>query len=227
MQYIVEFDSTGMVNHSKKGVSLATSGELCHSIATALGISFETAREHLRNIRRAGMISFKGHGRGAAEMTTLDASRLLIATAASPFTKASVATVEAFGSLLPNREGRLKANLETHLANMLQRLIDERANLAPAYRRPSQVPEDLKSRMALTFVSAVNSTPADFPMAAIVRRFRNEVANFDFEAVRFTSEVLLEPVADATSFAVQTRNAGLIQTREVPAWTLAEIAHSL
>lgn len=206
---------------------MATSGELCKSVAAALGIPFETTREHLRNIRRVGLISFKGHGRGAAEMTTLDAARLLIAAAASPYTKASVVTVESFGSLLPSRERRLKSNLETYLANMLQRLNDERSNLAPAYFRPSEVNSGPNSRMALTFVSAVNATPTDFPMAAIVRRFRNEGGTLDVEAVRFASDVLAEPVANATSFAVQVKSVGLIQTREVPAWTLAEIAHSL
>src|SRR5664279_5275445 len=80
---------------------MATSGELCVATAKALGISFEATREHLRHIRRAGMISFKGHGRGAATMTTPDASRLLIAAAGSSFAKDSVQTLKEFGSLQP------------------------------------------------------------------------------------------------------------------------------
>src|SRR6202022_3125575 len=123
---------------------MATSGELCQSMAAALGIPFETMREHLRNIRRAGMISFKGHGRGAAAMTTLDAARLLIAAAGSPFVKDSVATLEEFGSLQPIGAGKPmrgsvtgdlqpRIALENYLAGMMQRLIDEREQLSNAY----------------------------------------------------------------------------------------------
>src|ERR1700688_1302036 len=100
---------------------MATSGELCLVTAEALGIPFETTREHLRNIRRAGMISFKGHGRGAAAMTTLDAARLLIAAAGSSFVKDSIETLEGFGKLKPTRKsprprGVKEVTLETHLA---------------------------------------------------------------------------------------------------------------
>lgn len=208
---------------------MATSGQLCQSIASALGVPFETTREHLRNIRRAGMISFKGHGRGAAEMTTLDAARLLIATAASPFVKDSVVTVEAFGLLLPDRRWRRRDNMETQLANMMQRLIDEKHDLAPAYSRPVEQFAGAESRMALSFISAVAARPVDYPVVAVLRRFRNAYASFsvDFEQVRFASGPGSESIDDATRYAIRFSQAGLIQTREVPAWTLAEIAHSL
>src|SRR3981081_1010117 len=119
---------------------MTTSGELCQSMAEALGIPFETTRAHLRNIRRAGMISFKGHGRGAAAMTTLDAARLLLAAAGSSFVQDSVATLEEFGSLEPVEAGKparggvttapkLRIVLEKYLAEVMQRLIDEREHL--------------------------------------------------------------------------------------------------
>ena len=70
-------------------------------------------------------------------MTTLDASRLLIATAGSSFVKDSVETLEEFGSLQPlaaDKPVRGRATVarppviafEKYLAEMMQRLIDEK-----------------------------------------------------------------------------------------------------
>jgi hypothetical protein len=212
---------------------MATSGELCLATAEALGISFETTREHLRHIRRAGMISFKGHGRGAATMTTLDASRLLIATAGSSFVKDSVETLEEFGSLQllaadkPVRGGAVverpsRIAFEKYLAEMMQRLIDEKEQLSSAYRRPPQDPEPIGS-IALRLISVVSASSKNFPKLAIARRF----ARTGVSAVSFASPKWSTPVMNVTEYALQLRGVGLVQTRDVPAWTLAEIAHAL
>jgi hypothetical protein len=212
---------------------MATSGELCLVTAEALGISFETTREHLRHIRRAGMISFKGHGRGAAAMTTLDASRLLIAAAGSSFVKDSVETLEEFGSLQPlsadkPARGGVTADrlpriaFEKYLAEMMQRLIDEKEQLSSAYRRPPQDPLPIGT-MGLTLISVVSATTKHFPRLAIARRFtRTGVA-----AVSFASPKWSNPVMNVTEYALKVPGVGLVQTRDVPAWTLAEIAHAL
>lgn len=97
---------------------------------------------------RAGMISFKGHGRGAATMTTLDASRLLIAAAGSSFAKDSVQTLKEFGSLQPlaadnpvrgasvvERPSRI--TFEKYLTEMMQRLIDEKEQLSSCLPSPT------------------------------------------------------------------------------------------
>ena len=212
---------------------MATSGELCQAMAEALGIPFETMREHLRNIRRAGLITFKGHGRGAATMTTLDASRLLIATAGSSFVKDSVETLEEFGSLQPIGSGKpLRGSvtkklqpriaLEKYLAEMMQRLIDEKAQLSSAYRRPPHDPEPIGS-IALQLISAVSASSKKFPKLAIARRF----ARTGVSAVSFASPKWSTPVSNVTEYALQFPGVGLVQTRDVPAWTLAEIAHAL
>lgn len=212
---------------------MATSGELCLVTAEALGISFETTREHLRHIRRAGMISFKGHGRGAATMTTLDASRLLIAAAGSSFVKDSVETLEEFGSLQPIGSGKpLRGSvtkdlqpriaLEKYLAEMMQRLIDEREQLSSAYRRPPQDPPPIGS-IALRLMSVVSASSKNFPRLAIVRRF----ARSGVSAVSFASPKWSNPVSNVTEYVLQLPGVGLVQTRDVPAWTLAEIAHAL
>jgi hypothetical protein len=213
---------------------MATSGELCLATAEALGISFETTREHLRHIRRAGMISFKGHGRGAATMTTLDASRLLIATAGSSFVKDSVETLEEFGSLQPIGSGKpMRGSLtevlqpriafEKYLAEMMQRLIDEKEQLSSAYRRPPQDPEPIGS-IALRLMSVVSASSKNFPRLAIARRFARTGG---VSAVSFASPRWSPPVSNITEYVLQLRGVGLVQTRDVPAWTLAEIAHAL
>src|ERR1700694_3671349 len=148
---------------------MVTSGELCLVTAKAVGISFETTREHLRNIRRAGMISFKGHGRGAAAMTTLDAARLLIAAAGSSFVKDSIETLEGFGKLKPTRKSRRprgtkEITLEGYLADVMQKLIDEGDQLPVAYRRP--VGPGADSRIALRMMSVVCARPSKFPRTA-------------------------------------------------------------
>jgi hypothetical protein len=209
---------------------VATSGELCISVATALGIPFETTREHLRNIRRAGMISFKGHGRGAAAMTTLDAARLLIAAAGSSFVKDSIETLDGFGKLKPTRKsprprGMKEITLEGYLADVMQKLIDEGDQLPDAYRRP--VGPGVDSRIALRMMSVVSARPSEFPRTASVWRFLNYGITRDFTVVSFSSSDLSSPPRNSTEYAVQLGEAGLIQTRDVPAWVLAEIAHAL
>lgn len=212
---------------------MATSGQLCQSVAEALGVPFATVREHLRNIRRTGEISFKGHGRGAAAMTTLDAARLLIAAAGSSFVKDSVETLAGFGKLRPigpikTMRGlfapRLKfvTDLELNLAQMMQRLIDEKDRLPNAYRRPPQNPRPHEC-IALTLMSVVGAQPSA-PSRVAITRFIDER---DVTAVSFGPPKWATPVMDEAEYALRLQGAGLIQTRHVPAWTLAEIAHKL
>lgn len=213
---------------------MATSGQLCQTVATALGVPFETVREHLRNIRRAGEITFKGHGRGAAAMTTLDASRLLITVAGSSFVKDLVETLTEFRKLQPIGAGKPmsgsptkaimpKIALDTYVANMMQRLIDEKVQLASVFRRPPQDPEPQAS-IALTLMSVVSAQPSDFPRVAIVNFMHGRRG---VSAVSFAPPKWSKPVTNAAEYAVQLRGVGLIQTRHVPASTLAEIAHKL
>jgi len=212
---------------------MATSGELCQSMAAALGIPFETMREHLRKIRRAGRISFKGHGRGAAVMTTLDAASLLIAAAGSSFVKDSVETLDGFRNLQPIGAGKPmrgsvtgdlqpRIALEKYLVETLQLLIDKREQLPSAYRRPPQDPPPIGS-IGLSLMSVVGAPSEHFPRVAIVRRFTEGGVG----AVSFASPKWSNPVLNVAEYALQLRGVGLIQTRDVPAWTLAEIAHAL
>lgn len=108
-----------------------TSGELITCVAGALGMARETVAIHFRHLREGGMVSQKGRGRGAASMTSLDAARLIIAVAGSFAVKDSVATVAAFGPLLPPR---VSAGL--CFEDMLARLIDKLAAWAAEGQLP-------------------------------------------------------------------------------------------
>jgi hypothetical protein len=95
---------------------------LADVVGDALGITRESAQLHLKTIRAAGQISFKGYGRAAAEMTALDASRLLIASAGSTFAKDSLDVLKRFANLKPLRRGSsggtLEKALETRIAEL-------------------------------------------------------------------------------------------------------------
>jgi hypothetical protein len=100
---------------------LVTSIQLADIVGDAVGISRESAQLHLKIIRAAGHISFKGYGRSAADMTSLDAARLLIASTASTFAKDSTEMLERFAHLKPL--GRKSINLT--LESALEKRLDE------------------------------------------------------------------------------------------------------
>jgi len=216
----------------------ATSGVLCRSVADALGFSFETTREHLRNIRRADMITFKGYGRGAALMTTLDAARLVLAAAGSTHAKDSLETLIGFGKLQPvgggqplpgrsNRELRPAFELETYLALMMQRLIDLKGRLPVSYQRPPH-PDPQARVFAMTLVSVAGSNAADFPRFAFVRYWGESVKGLA-GGLSFASPGWREPFGESAHSALATgpKPVGIVQERHVTGWAIAEIAHSL
>jgi hypothetical protein len=102
---------------------MLTSIALADVVADALGITRESAQLHLKTIRAAGEISFKGYGRAAAAMTPLDASRLVIASAGSIFAKDSVDVLMRFGKLVPiSGRTRRTETLEESLAQRIAEL---------------------------------------------------------------------------------------------------------
>lgn len=102
---------------------MLTSIALADVVADALGITRESAQLHLKTIRAAGEISFKGYGRAAAAMTPLDASRLVISSAGSTFAKDSVDVLARFAKLIPiSGRRRRTETLEESLAQRIEEL---------------------------------------------------------------------------------------------------------
>jgi len=103
---------------------LVSSRELADVVGDAIGIPRESAQLHLKTIRAAGEISFKGYGRAAASMTALDASRLLIASVGSTFAKDSLEVLKRFSGLKPiSPRRRATDTLEDFLAMRIEELI--------------------------------------------------------------------------------------------------------
>jgi hypothetical protein len=73
----------------------------------------------------------------------------------------------------------------------------------------------------------VSARPDDFPRTASVRRLLNSGITLDFTVVSFSSSEFSSSTLDSTDDAGQLGEAGLVQTRDVPASVLAEIAHAL
>src|ERR1700730_2606062 len=106
-----------MVNAYRFGASaLVTSIGLADVVADAVGIARESAQLHLKTIRAAGEITFKGYGRAAAAMAPRDASRLLLAVAGSTFAKDSLNVLRRFADLKPIIGDPREKTLEEFLA---------------------------------------------------------------------------------------------------------------
>ena len=100
---------------------MVTSRQLADVVGDALGIAWESAQLHLKTIRAEGQISFKRYGRAAAEMSPLDAARLVIAVAGSTFAKDSADVLKRFANLKPLGSGSSAETLEV----CLEKRIDE------------------------------------------------------------------------------------------------------
>lgn len=101
---------------------MVTSRALAGIIGEALQIPAETAQLHLKVVREAGLISFKGYGRSAADMTSLDAARLVLAASGSRFAKDSAEVLESFAKLKPIRRPNSGVILEDFLARRIEKM---------------------------------------------------------------------------------------------------------
>jgi len=149
---------------------LVTSRELADIVGDALGIPRETAQLHLKTIRAAGEISFKGYGRAAAAMTALDASRLIIAAAGSTFAKDSADVLKRFAKLRPiSARTRITDPLEDFLAWR----IEELSLGTPPIEHASAWPEWQKGfgsrRLAETALQLIDPIPISDKTAHLAR----------------------------------------------------------
>jgi hypothetical protein len=146
---------------------MASSRELADVVAAAMGVKRETVQLHLRTIRAAKLVAFSGYGRGAARMTSDEASRLVIAVAGSRFAKDSLAVLERFGKLHAVRRRETSATLE----EFFSRTIDEVLR-APTFTDDSGIGQFGSPRLAdlaLQLLEPVGQGSDKLPCHAMVR----------------------------------------------------------
>lgn len=120
---------------------MAVLSDLVTALAAATGLPGATVFAYGRFAREAGLISQKGRGRGAAEVTTKDAANLLLAVGATGITRESGNAIKSYrrlkghyllptepnGKRLANWLRKLGSNrqLDTNLGQFLEFLISQ------------------------------------------------------------------------------------------------------
>ncbi|KQY97190.1 hypothetical protein ASD45_21020 [Pseudolabrys sp. Root1462] len=213
---------------------MVTSRTLAKAIGDALGIAPESAELHLKTVRAAGKISFKGYGRAAAAMTSLDASRLLLAGAGSLFAKDSLQVLQNFGGLKSLRDRRSNFTLEEFLARRIESILEEEAG-DPSFEtdrhktRPRRPFGSVHlAETALQLIEPMGSSQRGLPRFAIVRWLSRQrdsrVLTFAPEAERRSDDAPLPKMTDIYDVISNYYGANFFQMRAVKRDALMKIA---
>lgn len=184
-------------------------------VADALGLPAQTVVQHLRNLQKQKLITFKGYGRGAAQMKPIDAARLLIASAGADQVKDSLAARSGFGELLPigsPERAASRITLEDHVAAWLTELA------SGAYATVGGRHEGGCRKLGLSLMSFA-SNPSKHPRVAIAR--------WGGAAIAFGSPGWATPVSSSEDFAATAADTGLIREKHIPIGAMRRIAGSL
>jgi hypothetical protein len=194
---------------------------LADAVSAALDEKPDRVRLQLKTVRAAGGITFKGYGRGAAEMTATDASRLVIAVAGSLAAKHAAEALASFKDLKPlGAKGRgltLECFLAEHI-DFLARGGTSRGSyvLGPAY--------DLAAEEGLKLIWFAGRSAAKLPRAAVVRWFRPDGKS---DASSFASQPMPFPLVTESRLARRFPHGGLLRSAVVTARALKDIADAL
>ncbi len=216
---------------------MVTSRTLAKAIGDALGIAPESAELHLKTVRAAGKISFKGYGRAAAAMTSLDASRLLLGATGSVFAKDSLQVLENFGGLKSLQYRRSNFTLEAFLAKRIDLILREEASATSFEtdrhksrpRRPFGSPH--LAETALQLIEPMGSSQRGLPRFAIIRWLsrgnNSRVLTFGPEAERRSDDVPLRKMTDIYDVISNYYGASFFQMRAVKREALMKIARAV
>jgi hypothetical protein len=187
---------------------------LADAVSAALDEKPDRVRLQLKTVRAAGGITFKGYGRGAAEMTATDASRLVIAVAGSLAAKHAAEALASFKDLKPLGAKGRGLTLECFLA----RGGTSRGSyvLGPAY--------DLAAEEGLKLIWFAGRSAAKLPRAAVVRWFRPDGKS---DASSFASQPMPFPLVTESRLARRFPHGGLLRSAVVTARALKDIADAL
>ncbi|MDI1344214.1 MAG: hypothetical protein PSV22_08970 [Pseudolabrys sp.] len=220
--------------HPIRGSKLVTSRTLAKAIGDALGITSQSAELHLKTVRAAGKISFKGYGRAAAAMTGLDASRLLLAATGSLFAKDSLQVLENFGGLKPLRYPRSNFTLEECVAKRIEKALEKKTedtSFRNDWRRtrpPRRFGSPHLAETALQLIEPMGSSTSNLPRVAIVRwldpRGNSYVLTFGPEAERSGDYESIPKINDIYDVISSYKGANFFQIRAVKRDALVKIA---
>ena len=223
--------------HPIRGSKLVTSRTLAKAIGDALGITSQSAELHLKTVRAAGKISFKGYGRAAAAMTSLDASRLLLAATGSLFAKDSLQILENFGGLKLLRYPRSNLTLEECVAKRIEKALKEKPedtsfrNDWPRTRPPRRFGSPHLAETALQLIEPMGSSASNFPRIAIVRwldpRGNSYMLSFGPEAERGNDCKSTPQINDIYDVISNYYGANFVQMRAVKRDALMKIARAI
>jgi hypothetical protein len=142
---------------------MAVLSELAETIAEVEGMDSATVRLIARNLREAGLITTRGRGPSAAQMTLADAANLLIAVNASDAVRKAVQTVRTYRRLeeytapLPKRPLTLGFALEQLLQAIPNKALPVRYGIGLV---PAQVAEAFSKEQINTLVEFDRPFPA-------------------------------------------------------------------
>jgi hypothetical protein len=196
---------------------------LADAVATALDEEPDRVRLRLKTIRAAGGITFKGYGRGAAEMTAADASRLVIAVAGSLAAKHAAEALAAFRDLKPLGPKGRGLTLEHFLSEHIEGLVRGSGLSGHSSNVPYRA-YDLAAEEALKLIWFAGRSRDSLPCAAVVRWFRPDGKS---DAAAFASQPMPFPLATESRLARLFPRGGLLRSAVVTARAMKDIADAL
>lgn len=186
----------------------------------------EAVRLHLKTIRAAGEITFKGYGRGAAAMTPLDAARLLIAVTGSTFAKDAMTVLANFAKLTSLKARARETTLEAFLGERIGAMPGEHHFPRPDKYNPrafGRSNRPLETSVKLMWIAREPRTGS--PRFAVVRWMRAD-GGHDFAS--FASDKQPARLFDEDWIASNYPDErGIIHSRTVPRRALEEISEAI
>jgi hypothetical protein len=165
------------------------------------------------------------YGRSAADMTPLDAARLIVAVLGSTFARESEVTLKKFCKLVPHRANVREATLEEFLAMRIGRLPFERHFPESHKFNPRAWGRSRRlTRVALELMWIAGEVGLDMSAFAVVRWLR---ADGGKEAMAFASDRQKPPVFDQYDLAEHYPQARIVQVRTVMTEAMVDIAEAL
>jgi len=201
---------------------MATSVELARAVAAAFGLAEKTVLLHLKHVRPAGAITFKGHGKGAAAMTARDAAGLVIAVAGSAYAANAATTYRDFAGL--KMLSGAAVTLDRHLEWLIERL-----RVGDSFRPPSGAPEfpghrNVLAEACLKLTWVDGATGEERPRIATERHF---LPGGGHTQRTFASESLAKGYYDEARLMQEYRGVRMTTTRAISLRALEQVAASL